>query len=153
MFNCRAQFIVPSGPIDIISQRDLRWRTRRQILPFKECFSAFQSFTSHNATCWKYPLKDDCVRSCLIELQSFFDDSQININPEYSLLMPFSKCFARIGHDAARSNQYFLDLGDFRLSDQQARRTHIVFCLNFDLQVSINPLLRIAEILKLLPTW
>ena len=37
----------------------------------------------------KYILKDDCIRSCLIELQSFFDDSKININPEYRILMPF----------------------------------------------------------------
>ena len=131
MFNCGAQIIVPSGPIEIVPQRDLRWWTRRQILPLIQCFSAFQSFTSHNATCWKYPLKDDCVRSCLIELQSYFDDSKININPE-------SKCFARIGHDAAKNNRYFLDLCDFRLLDQQARRTQIVFCLNFDLQVSIH---------------
>ena len=138
MFNCRAQLIVPSGPIEIVPQRDLRWWTRRQILPFVQWFSTFQSFSSNNTTWWKYTLKDDCVRSCLIEFQSFFDDSKININPEYRILMPFSKCFARIGHDAAQNNQYFLVLGDFHLLDQQARRTQIVFFKNFDLQVSIH---------------
>ena len=29
MFNCRAQFIIPFGPIEIAPQRDLRWWTRR----------------------------------------------------------------------------------------------------------------------------
>ena len=68
MFNCGAQIIVPSGPIEIVPQRDLRWWTRRQILPFIQWFSAFQSFSSQNATWWKYTLKDNCIRSCLIEL-------------------------------------------------------------------------------------
>ena len=39
----------------------------RRDLPFIQCFSVFQSFSSHNATCWKYTLIDDCVRSCLIK--------------------------------------------------------------------------------------
>ena len=137
MFNCRT-LILSFIPIEIVPQRDLRWWTRRQILPFIQFFSAFQSFSSHNAICWKCSLKEDCVRSCLIELQSFFDNSKININPEYRILMPFPGVFARIGHDAVQSNQYSLDLCDFRLLDQQARRTQIVFCLNFDLQVSIH---------------
>ena len=93
---------------------------------------------SQCTTWWKYTLKDDCVRSCLIELQSFFDDSKININPEYRIPDAFSKCFARTGHDAAQNNRYFLDLGDFHLLDQQVRRTQIVLCLILDLQVSIR---------------
>ena len=36
MFNYRAQIIVPSGPIEIVPQRDLRWWTRRQVLSFSE---------------------------------------------------------------------------------------------------------------------
>ena len=88
MFNCRAQ-IFSFTPIEIVSQRDLRWWTRRQILPFKQFLSIFQSFGSYNAICWNCPLKKNCVRSCLIELQSFFDDSKINIDPTYRVLMPF----------------------------------------------------------------
>ena len=138
MFNCRAQFIIPSGPIEIVPRRDLRWWTRRQILPSIQWFSAFQSVSSHNATWWKYPLKDDCVRSCLIELQSFFDDSKININPEYRILMPFPSVSHVSGMTRHRVLNIFWISVFFRLLDQQARRTQIVFCLNFDLQVSIH---------------
>ena len=88
MFNCRT-LILSFIPIEIVPQRDLRWWTRRQILPFIQFFSTFQSFSSYNAICWKCSLKDDCVRSCLIELQPFFDDSKISINPKYRVLMPF----------------------------------------------------------------
>ena len=88
MFNCRT-LIFSFTPIEIVPQRDLRWWTRRQILPFIHFFSIFQSFGSYNAICWKCPLKNNCVRSCLIELQSFFDDSKINIDPKYRILMPF----------------------------------------------------------------
>ena len=135
MINCRT-LILSFIPIEIVPQRDLRWWTRRQILPFIQFFSTFQSFSSYNAICWKCPLQNDCVRSCLIELQSLFDDSKININPEYCVLMPFPGVFARIEHDAVQSSQYSLDLCGLRFLDQQARRTQIVVCSNSDLQVS-----------------
>ena len=95
MFNCRT-LILSFIPIEIVPQRDLRWWTRRQILPFIQFFSTFQSFSSYNAICWKCPLKNDCVRSCLIELQSFFDDSKININPEYRILRLCSSGSSRL---------------------------------------------------------
>ena len=88
MFNCRT-LIFSFTLIEIVPQRDLRWWTRRQVLPFIQFLSIFQSFSSHNAICWKCRLKNNCVRSCLIELQSFFDDSKINIDPKYRILMPF----------------------------------------------------------------
>ena len=50
----------------------------------------------------------------------------------------FSTIFAHIGHDAAQNNQHFLDLGDFHLLDQQARRTQIVCRLILDLQESVH---------------
>ena len=137
MFNCRT-LILSFIPIEIVPQRDLRWWTKRQILSFIQWFSAFQSFSSYNATCWTCPLKDDCVRSCLIELQSFFDDSKININPEYRILMPFPSVLHVSGMTRYRVVQYSLDLCGFRLLDQQARRTQIVFCSNSGLQVSIH---------------
>ena len=36
---------------------------------------------------WKCSLKNKCIRSCLMECESFFD-SKININPEYRVLVP-----------------------------------------------------------------
>ena len=137
MFNCRT-LIFSLTPIEIVFQRDLRWWTRRQILPFIQFLSISQSFSSYNAICWKCSLKNNCVRSCLIEPQSFFDNSQINIDPKIQYLDVSSMHFASIVHDAVQSSQYFLDLCDFRLLDQQARRTQIVFCSNSDLQVSIH---------------
>ena len=47
----------------------------------------FQSFTSYNTMGWKCSLKSNCVRSCLMEPQSFFDDSKINIDPKYCIFM------------------------------------------------------------------
>ena len=85
MFNCRT-LIFSFTPIEIVFQRDLRWWTRRQILPFIQFLSIFQSFSSYNTIGWKCSLKNNCVRSCLIEHQSFAD-SKINIDPKYRILM------------------------------------------------------------------
>ena len=67
LFDCRTQLIIPSGPIVIVSQWDLWWWSRIQVWSFIQNFSIFQSFNSYNATCWKCPLKNNCIRSCLIE--------------------------------------------------------------------------------------
>ena len=45
---------------------------------------------------------------------------------------------ARIALDVVQRSQYVQDLCDFRLLDQQARRTLSVFCSNLNLQVSIH---------------
>ena len=66
MFNCRT-LIISFCPIEIVFQKDLWWWTRRQILPFIEFLSSFQSFNSYNTMCWECSLKNNCVRSCLIE--------------------------------------------------------------------------------------
>ena len=55
------------SPIEIVFQRDLWWWTRRQILPFIQFLSRFQSFNFYNTMGWKCSLKNNCVRSCLIE--------------------------------------------------------------------------------------
>ena len=52
----------------------------------KQFLSISQSFSSYNAIGWKCSLKNNCVRSCLIELQSF-SDSKIDIDPKYRILM------------------------------------------------------------------
>ena len=87
LFNCRTQLIIPSGPIVIVSQWDLWWWSRRQVWSFIQDFSSFQSFNFWNAISWKCPLKNNCIRSCLIECQSF-SDRKINIDPEYRVLVP-----------------------------------------------------------------
>ena len=58
-------------------------------IAFHTIFLRFSIFQLSQCNLGKSSLKDDCVRSCLIELQSFFDDSKININSEYRVLMPF----------------------------------------------------------------
>ena len=136
MFNCKI-LIFSFTPIEIVFQRDLRWWTRRQILPFIQFFSIFQSFSFHNAICWKCSLKDDCVRSCLIELQSF-SDAKINIDPIYRILMSLPCILQSIVRDVVQSSRYALDLCGLLFLDQWARRTQIVFCSNSDLQVSIH---------------
>ena len=88
MFNCRTRLIISFSPIVIVFQWDLWSWSRRQISSFTQHLSSFQSFSFYNAICWKCSLKNNCVRSCLIELQSFFD-RKINIDPKYRVLMPF----------------------------------------------------------------
>ena len=52
----------------------------------KKNFSSLQSDNFWNTISWKYSLKDDCIRSSLIECQSFVN-RKININPKYRVLM------------------------------------------------------------------
>ena len=49
-------------------------------------FSSLQSHNFWNTIRWKCSLKDDCIRSSLIECQSF-SNRKININPKYRALM------------------------------------------------------------------
>ena len=88
MFNCRSRLIFSFSPIVIVFQRDLWWWSRRQILSFIQLLSSFQSFNFLNTMGWKCSLKNNCIRSCLIGCQSFFD-RKINIEPKYRVLMPF----------------------------------------------------------------
>ena len=67
LFNCRTRLIIPFGPIVIVFQWDLWWWSRRQVWSFMQNFSSLQSFNFWNAISWKCSLKDDCIRSCLIE--------------------------------------------------------------------------------------
>ena len=67
LFNCRTRLIIPFSPIVIVFQWDLWWWSRRQISSFIQHFSSFQSFNFWNTMGWKCPLKNNCIRSCLIE--------------------------------------------------------------------------------------
>ena len=80
-------------------------------------------------------MKNDGVRSSLMELQSF-PHSKIDVDP---ILRPdvFSMLYASIVHDAVRSSRSYQDSCDSCPWDPQAERTLSVCCSNFDLQVSI----------------
>ena len=58
--------IISFSPIEVVFQRDLWWWSMRQILSFIQLLSSFQSFNL-NTIGWKCSLKNNCVRSCLIE--------------------------------------------------------------------------------------
>ena len=150
MFNCKT-LILSFIPIEIVPQRDLRWWTRRQILPFIQFLSISQSFSSYNAIGWKCSLKNNCVRSCLIEPQSFFDDSKINIDPKYRILMPFPSVLHISGMTRNRVvNILWISVVFVSWIDKQKNTDCLL--LKF-WPPGINPLLRIEERLKLLPTW
>ena len=86
MFKCRTHLIIPSGPIVIVSQWDLWWWSRRHVWFLIQDFSSLQSHNFWNTISWKCSLKDNCIRSSLIEFQSF-PNRKIDINPKYRVLM------------------------------------------------------------------
>ena len=57
-------------------------------------FSSLQSDNFWNTISWKCSLKDDCIRSSLIECQSFLN-RKFNINPKYRVLM-FLPCTMQV---------------------------------------------------------
>ena len=80
-------------------------------------------------------MKNDCVRSCLIELQSFLQ-SKIDVDPIHLVLM-LLPLYACIVHDAVHSSRSYQDPYDFCPWDPQAGRILSVCCSNFVLPVSI----------------
>ena len=54
---------------------------------FIQNFSSLQSHNFWNTISWKCSLKDNCIRSCLIECQSLFN-RKVNIKPKYRVLVP-----------------------------------------------------------------
>ena len=61
---------------------------------FIKYFSSLQSHNFLNTISWKCFLKDDCIRSSLIEFQSF-RDSKIDVDPIYCVLMSLP-CFIQV---------------------------------------------------------
>ena len=57
-------------------------------------FSSFHPNNFRNTISWKCFVKNDCVRSCLIELQSFLQ-SKIDVDPTHCVLM-FLRCFIHV---------------------------------------------------------
>ena len=85
----RIQFSSP-----FVFQGDLWWRPRwhENFLVFD--FSNFHPNNFRNTISWKCFLKDDCIRSSLIELQSF-PQSKIDVNPAHCVQMSF-QCFVQV---------------------------------------------------------
>ena len=58
---------------------------------------------------WKCSLKDDRIRSSLIECQSFVN-RKIDVDPIYRVLVFLPMRYASIVHDVVHSNQFLQDL-------------------------------------------
>ena len=100
-------------------------------------FSSLQSHNFWNTISWKCSLKDDCIRSSLMECPSLLN-RKININPKYRVLMFHPSIVEVLCSTWFTWSQSLQDLHDLCLLDQWARRILSVSCLNFDLQVSIH---------------
>ena len=72
-------------------------------------FSSLQSDNFWNTISWKCFLKDDCIRSSLIECQSFLH-CKININPIYRVLVFLPCVMQGIVHEGVHLSQSFQDL-------------------------------------------
>ena len=87
--NFGTQFFHP-----VMLQGDLgrrpRWRTNLLVYDF----SSFHSNNFRNTISWKCVMKNDCVRSSLIECKSLLN-RKININPKYCVLV-FLPCFMQV---------------------------------------------------------
>ena len=70
---------------DVVRLRSLAEVEVTCILFFVKDFSSFQSNNFGNTISWNCFLKDDCIRSNLIECQSF-PQSKIDVDPTYCVL-------------------------------------------------------------------
>ena len=119
-----------------VFQGDLWWRPRWHVYFFVHDFSRFHPNNFRNTISWKCFLKDDSIRSSLIEFQSFLN-GKIDVDPTYCVLMSFS-CFMHVLCTTRYTQvDYIRTLVIFCPWDPQAERTLSVFCSNFDLQVLI----------------
>ena len=82
-------------------------------------------------------MKNDSVRSCLIELQSFLQ-SKTDVDPIYRVLM-FLPCFMHVlcMTRCIYSSRSYQDPYDFCRWDSQAEREYCLSFAHFDFQVSI----------------
>ena len=77
-----------------ISQGNLRRRSRWLIYFFVYHFSSFHPNNFRDTISWECFVKNDSVRSCLIEFQSFLQ-SKVDVDPIHSVLM-FLPCFVHV---------------------------------------------------------
>ena len=118
----------------VVFQGDLWWRPRWRIYFLVYDFSSFHPNNFRNAISWKCFVKNDCVRSSLVELQSF---PQSKIDDDILRSDVSSMLYACIVHDADHSSRSCQDPYDSCPWDPQAERILPVCCSNFDHQVSI----------------
>ena len=120
----------------VMFQRNLWRRPRWRLYLLVYDFSSFHPTNIRNSISWECFVKNDCVRSCLIELQSFLL-SKVDVDPIHRILMSlpcFMHVLCKTRYIPSRSCQ---DPYGFCPSDPQAKRILSVCCSNFDLQVSI----------------
>ena len=86
---------------------------------------------------WKCSLKDDCIRSSLIECQSF-PNRKIAVDPLYRVLMFLPSAMQLLCTTWYTQVNLFRILDGLCLWDQKTERIPFVSCLNSDLQVSIH---------------
>ena len=75
----------------VMFQGDLWRRPRWRVYFFVYDFSSFHPNNFRDTISWEYFVKNDRVRSSLIELQSFFQ-SKIDVDPIYRVLMFLPRC-------------------------------------------------------------
>ena len=125
---CRAtsetQFLHPT-----ISQGNLRRRSRWRIYFLVYDFSSFHLDSLRDTISWECVVKDDCVRHCLIELQSF-PLSKLYIDPVqwFDVSSMFSACTMQ---DAVLLGQCYSDLCVLCSKDPQTWKIPSVCCSNF----------------------
>ena len=132
-------------------QGDLWWRPRWHVYFFVSDLSSFHPNGFRNATSWKCFLKGDCIRSSLIEIQSF-PNCKIDVDPIYCVLMSFP-CFIHVLCTTRYTQVHhirILVIFVHRINRQKE------YCLSFaqtlDLQV-FNPELMIECKLNAHPGW
>ena len=72
-------------------------------------FFRFQHNNFRDTISWECVVKDDCVRSCLIELKSFLL-SKLFFDPIHGVLMSFPLFTACTMQDVVRLSQFHADL-------------------------------------------
>ena len=78
----------------VVFQGDLWWRPRLHIYFLVYDFSSFHPNNYRDTISWECFMKNDSVRSCLIELQ-FFLQSKIDVDPIHRILM-LLPCFMHV---------------------------------------------------------
>ena len=122
----------------IIFEGNRRWWSR-----WHKYFLVYDFFRIHHncfrdTISWECIVEDDCIRSCLIELQSC-SLSKFDVDPIHRVLVSFPRFSACTMQDVVCSNQAHADLCDPYSWDSQPWRIPSVFpCLNFALPLSIR---------------
>ena len=93
----------------IMLQGDLRGNPKWRMFLLEYDFSRFHLYGLRDTIGWKYSLKDDCVRSCLIELKSFISSEQFWYRPKTPYCEISSMLCACVVHDAVLLSRPFQD--------------------------------------------